>query len=129
MASIGSNWRGRAPGVALWVLKAAVAAVFAAAAAAKLTGQPMMVAEFGRIGLGQGFRIFTGLVEIAGAGLLIWPRTAFWGSLVLLAVSAGAFVAQAGPLHGDLVHVVVLAALVAVVAWAERPRGALSVSP
>jgi hypothetical protein len=43
------------------------------------------------------------------------------GALVLLAVCAGAFVAQVGPLHGDLIHVVVLAALVLGAAWTARP--------
>jgi uncharacterized membrane protein YphA (DoxX/SURF4 family) len=99
-----------------------LAAVFLAAAAAKLTGYPMMVSEFNTIGLGQWFRIFTGVVEVAGALMLLWPATAFLGALTLLAVCAGAFAAQAGPLHGDLAHVVVLAALLLPVAWATRPR-------
>ncbi|MDR3470515.1 MAG: DoxX family protein [Devosia sp.] len=116
----------RASVVGAWALKIALAAVFLLAAAAKLAGHPKMVAEFGLIGLGQGFRIFTGLVEVAGALLLLWPRTAFVGALILLAVCAGAFAAQAGPLHGDLVHVVVLALLLAVAAWQGRPRDRLA---
>lgn len=106
-----------------WGLKVAVAGVFLLAAGAKLSGQPMMVEEFGVIGLGQGFRIFTGAVEVAGALLLLWPRAAFLGALVLLGVCAGAFVAQAGPLHGDLIHVVILAILVLGAAWTAHPGG------
>lgn len=119
MATNSGSGRLRAAGV--WVLKIVIAGVFLLAAAAKISGQSMMVAEFGRIGLGQGFRIFTGAVEVAGALLLLWPSTAFLGALVLLGICAGAFVAQAGPLHGDLIHVVVLAALVLGAAWMARP--------
>ncbi|QUD90344.1 DoxX family protein [Phenylobacterium montanum] len=114
------RWR-RLSAAGAWALRFMLAAVFLLAAAAKLAGHPKMVAEFGVIGLGQGFRIFTGLVEVAGALLLFWPRTAFAGAIILLGVCAGAFAAQAGPLHGDLMHVVVLALLLALAAWSLRP--------
>lgn len=107
--------------IGFWTLKIALAAMFLLAAGLKLSGNPKMVAEFGLIGLGQGFRVFTGAVESAGVLLLLWPRTSFYGAAVLLAVCLGAFVVQAGLLHGDLVHVVVIAALLAPVAWAARP--------
>lgn len=110
--------------IGLWTLKGLLAVVFLAAAAAKLIGHPMMVSEFGMIGLGQGFRIFTGVVEAVAALMLLWPPSAFLGALVLLAVCAGAFVAQVGVLHGDLVHVVALALLVVPVAWGARPASA-----
>jgi len=106
----------------MWTLKGLLAVMFLAAAAAKLIGHPMMVSEFEMIGFGQGFRIFTGLVELVAAFMLLWPPSAFLGALVLLAVCAGAFVAQVGVLHGDLVHVVALALLVAPVAWSTRPN-------
>ena len=111
--------RGRR-GAALWALKALVAAVFLLAAGAQLSAQPMMVSEFQALGFGQGFRIFTGVVELVGGLLLLWPGTAFFGALVLLGVCVGAFAVQV-KMHGDLVHVVVLAALVSLAAWAQRP--------
>jgi hypothetical protein len=46
----------------------------------------------------------------------------------LLAVCIGAFVAQIGPLHGDIVHVLVLGGLLAVLAWISRPSGLRSAS-
>jgi hypothetical protein len=112
---------GRWPTALTWVLKGLLALAFLAAAAAKLSSQPMMVAEFGKIGLGQGFRYFTGATEVAGAALLLWPRSAFFGAVVLVGVCAGAFVAQVGPLHGDLIHVFVLGFLAALAAWLSRP--------
>jgi hypothetical protein len=112
---------GRWPTILTWVLKGVLALVFLAAAAAKLSGQPMMVAEFGKVGLGQGFRYVVGATELAGAVLLLWPRSAVFGAIILFAVCAGAFVAQVGPLHGDLIHVFVLGALTALAAWLSRP--------
>jgi uncharacterized membrane protein YphA (DoxX/SURF4 family) len=106
---------------ALWVIKLVLALAFGAAAVMKLQATPKMVNEFDTIGLGQGFRTVTAVIEAAGAALLLIPRTAFIGALVLLGICAGALVAQLGPLHGDVVHVVVMGALVAVVGWFSRP--------
>ncbi len=114
--------------IAIWVLRILLALAFGAAAFFKLSGAPMMVAEFGKIGLGQWFRYFTGATELAGVALMLWPRTTFYGALVLLAVCVGAFVAQTGPLHGDIVHVLVLGSLLAVMAWICRPNWLLSKS-
>jgi uncharacterized membrane protein YphA (DoxX/SURF4 family) len=106
----------------VWGLKGLLALAFLAAAYLKLSGNPKMVAEFGEIGLGQGFRYLTGAIEVVGAALLLWPRSAFVGAVVLLGVCAGAFVAQVGPLHGDIVHVFVLGGLLALTAWISRPN-------
>jgi hypothetical protein len=62
-----------------------------------------------------------GLMEAVGAALILWPRTTFWGALLLLAVCAGALVAQVGPLHGEVVHILVLALPLAVLAWLVCP--------
>jgi uncharacterized membrane protein YphA (DoxX/SURF4 family) len=107
--------------VLFWVLKGPLALVFLAVAAAKLSSQPMMVAEFGKIGLGQSFRYVTGVTEVTGAVLLLWPRSAFLGAVILLGVCAGAFLAQAGPLHGDIIHPLVLGSLLLLTAWRSRP--------
>jgi len=111
-----------ANGRTLWILRGACALIFLLAGGAKLAGHPFMVEEFARIGLGQGFRLFTGVVEVAGALLVLWPRTTFPAALGLLGVCAGAFAAQAGPLKGDLIHVLVVTAPVAATAWLSRPR-------
>lgn len=113
--------------VGLWILKGLLALAFLAAAWLKLSGNPKMVAEFGEIGFGQGFRILTGTIEITGAALLLWPRSAFLGAALLLGICGGALIAQLTILHGDLVHVFVLGGLLALVGWLSRPamlRGA-----
>ena len=114
--------KGRGMSIALWVLKGLVALAFLAAGLAKLAGVPMLVEEFDKIGLGQGFRYVTGVVEIIGAIAILAPGYTLYGLAILGAVLVGAFIAQLGPLHGDVVHVLVLAALVALVAWLARPK-------
>jgi uncharacterized membrane protein YphA (DoxX/SURF4 family) len=108
--------------IALWVLKGLVALVFIAAAVSKLVGAPMMVADFKLIGLGQGFRLFTGLVEIGGAALLLIPRTSPVGAALLFCISFGALIAQATRLHGDVVHTLVFMAVTALLVWLGRSR-------
>lgn len=113
--------------ISVWVLKVLLALIFAAAALAKLAGQPMMVTEFGAVGLGQGFRYLVALIEIAGVVLVLVPKTAFYGALTLFAVCVGALVADLTRIHGDLVHIFVLGALTGLLAWLTRPaRGVLA---
>jgi len=59
--------------IGAWVLQGLLAAAFLAAGGAKLAGVPMMVQIFDQIGMGQWFRIVTGLVEVAGAVALLVP--------------------------------------------------------
>lgn len=95
-----------------WVLRVLVAGLFAFAGFMKLSGQPMMVEEFGVVGLGDWFRIFTGVVEILGAAAVLYPVTTAWGALLLLCVDAGAFIAQVTRIHQDWVHTIVIGAVI-----------------
>ncbi|MEQ1755966.1 MAG: DoxX family protein [Micropepsaceae bacterium] len=104
-----------------WILKLALAAAFGAAAIAKLTSRPDMVEHFNVIGLGPNFIYITGGIELASASLLLLPPTAFLGALGLVGISLGAFIAQVGALHGDLIHVYVLGALALIAAWVTTP--------
>ena len=95
-----------------WVLRILVAGLFAFAGFMKLSGQPMMVEEFGVVGLGDWFRIFAGVVEILGAAAVLYPVTTAWGVLLLLCVDAGAFIAQVTRIHKDWVHTIVIGAVI-----------------
>ncbi len=103
-----------------WVLRVLVAGLFAFAAFMKLSGQPMMVEEFGVVGLGDWFRIFTGVVEIIGAAAVLYPATTAWGALLLLCVDAGAFIAQVTRIHQDWVHTIVIGAVIAALLYLTR---------
>jgi putative oxidoreductase len=69
--------------IGTWTLQAVVAAVFFAAGAMKLAAVPSEVQLFAQIGLGQWFRVVTGVVQIVGAFALVYPGLASIGSLWL----------------------------------------------
>jgi putative oxidoreductase len=108
--------------IALWSLRILVAALFLFAAVMKLSGQPMMIEEFNTIGLGQWFRLLTGALEAAGAVAILLPSVSVFGAILLLAVDAGAFVAQITILHVDWIHTVVIGALLATVIYLQRDQ-------
>jgi uncharacterized membrane protein YphA (DoxX/SURF4 family) len=108
--------------VAVLILKIILAALFIAAAGAKLAGMPMMVAEFNQVGLGQWFRYVTALIEIAGAVLLLWPGRTVFGALLLTCVCIGAFFAQLLAIHQNVPHTLVFVAIFAAIAWTHRAQ-------
>lgn len=72
-------------------LRAGLAAVFILAGAQKLTGAEAMVAIFAEIGLGQWFRVATGLIELLGAAFLLMPGASLLGIALLGCTMVGAF--------------------------------------
>ena len=103
-----------------WALKIVVAGLFIAAAGAKLAGVQQMVDEFNQIGLGQWFRYFTGVTEIIAGILLLVPATTAYAAAYLTLVCVGALIAQAFVLHGDVIHAIVLAVILGLIAWNGR---------
>ncbi len=63
---------------------------FVGAGGAKIAGVEMMVTTFDQIGFGQGFRYFTGAVEVIGAALLWLPRRQVIGAAILGGTMVGA---------------------------------------
>ena len=104
----------------VWAYRILVALMFLAAAGMKLTGQPMMVAEFQQVGLGQWFRYFTGGLELIGAVLVLLPRFTSLGALLLLMVDVGAFIAQVTVLHMGWIHTIVTGLILAGLIWVQR---------
>ena len=98
-----------------------LALAFLAAGGSKLGGAQPMVESFAKIGIGQWFRVLTGILEVVGAVALLVPREAFFGSLVLGCVMLGVVVAHPTVLGGTPVPAAVLLALAGVVAYARRP--------
>ena len=80
-----------------------------------------MVFLFNKVGLGQWFRYFTGVIEAgAGVGLLI-PRYAFYAAALLAIVMVGAIVAHLTVLGESPVPATVLLVLTAIIAYVRRP--------
>lgn len=106
--------------IVLWVLRILMAALFLFASFMKLTGKPDMVAEFDTIGLGQWFRYLTGLIEVVGGVGILVPSVSVFAAILLLAVDAGAFVAQVSVLHMDWIHTIAIGAILATVIYLQR---------
>ena len=105
----------------LWILSALVALTFLGAGAAKLAGAAVMVDLFAKVGLGQWFRYFTGLLEVAaGIGLLI-SRYAFYAAVLLGMVMVGAFIAHVTVLGSSPAAPVVLFVLTGIIAYLRKP--------
>jgi putative oxidoreductase len=108
--------------IVLWSLRILMAALFLFAGFMKLSGQPMMIDEFDTIGLGQWFRFLTGALEAAGAIAILLPSVSVFGAILLLAVDAGAFIAQLAILHLDWIHAVVIGAILGTVIYLQRDQ-------
>jgi putative oxidoreductase len=106
--------------IVLWVLRALMAALFLFAAYAKLSGNPMMVTEFGKVGLGDWFRVFTGVLELVGGVLILVPAASALAALLLLCVDIGALVAQLTVIHQDWIHPLPIAAILIAILYLQR---------
>lgn len=81
-----------------WVASILLALIFLSEGAAKFPESRLWLRVFEQIGFGQWFRYFTGVVEIAGALLLIVPATRLVGAALLACTMCGAL----------LVHVLIM---------------------
>jgi putative oxidoreductase len=111
---------GKGANIALWVLQALLALAFLGAASGKLLGKPDMVGLFEMIGIGQWFRYLTGLLELAGAVLIVVPRTKFFGAALLAMVMVGAVLTHLLIIHSPPTAPAVLLVLASIVAWGRR---------
>jgi putative oxidoreductase len=103
--------------VVRWALCVLIAFVFLMAGLGKLIGRRGMVMEFERIGLGQWFRYFTGLLEVTGAIGVLIPRFSRKAALVLATVMAGAIFAHLTVLSSPPTLPAVLLALTLILTW------------
>jgi putative oxidoreductase len=117
-----STRSGRGVSIALWSLQVLLAAAFLMAGASKLAGAETMVGQFEAIGLGQWFRYLTGGLEVAAAILLLIPRQAGYGALLLVPIMLGAAAAHLVVFKNSPAAPLVLLGLAAVVAWGRLAR-------
>ena len=107
----------RARNVLLWVLQILTAAAFLMAGFAGLSGQPMMVETFDKIGIGQRFRYVTGSIEIASAILLLIPLLTPVGAAHLVCTMTGAVLTHLVLIGGSPVPALVLLCFAAIILW------------
>lgn len=117
-----------------WLPRVGVALFFIVfAGASKLSSDPRSewVRIFDRIGVGQWFRYFTGLMQLSGGILLLIPRTVTIGAVMLACTMSGAIVTQIFVLRSPgfaVLPAILLAAIVAVW-WTGRVERSLRDSP
>ena len=108
--------------IGAWIVQGILAAAFLAAGGAKLAGVPMMVQIFDQIGMGQWFRVVTGLVEVAGAVALLVPGLAALGAAWLGTTMFFAILTHLFILPGSALPALVLLALNVLVVWLRRDQ-------
>lgn len=111
--------------VIVWIASILLAVIFLSEGAAKFPESRLWVRMFDQIGFGQWFRYFTGVVEIAGALLLIVPATRLWGAFLLACTMCGALLVHAlvtGFGRPTIGVVVLLLVLIAIGNDAKRRR-------
>ena len=108
--------------IVLWVLQVGAAGMFLMVGFLKLSGNPQLVALFEAIGLGQWFRYLTGSLEVAGAILLLIPRTSGLAALMLAGVMACAVVTHVFIVGGSPLGATILLVVTGLLAWGRRQR-------
>lgn len=107
--------------VSRWILRCAVAIVFLVLGAKKFDEASMWAKIFVQIGFGDWFRYLTGTMQIAGALLLVVPRTARLGAAVLACTMIGAILAHLFLLGTGVAGAIIPAiALVAIIVVGAR---------
>ncbi len=110
--------------VAVWFLQFALAALFAIQGAVKLGGSTVWISRFGAWGYSDHFYLVVGLAEVSGAILLLIPKLAKFGALLLIAVMIGATVTHLIHHESQVATTLVLTALLTVVLYLRRGAGA-----
>jgi uncharacterized membrane protein YphA (DoxX/SURF4 family) len=105
-----------------WLPRIAVALAFIGIGFGKFS-DPFWVRFFARVGLGQWFRYFTGIIEVGGGILVVIPRLTLVGTALLACTMLGATVVWLtfGSPGNAAIPAVVFALLVAM-GWSEYNR-------
>jgi hypothetical protein len=97
-----------------------VAAFFIVVGYTKFEGDPQgpWFGIFERIGLGQWFRVFTGVVQVTGGALMLWPRSRTYGVALLASTMVGAAIVDLFVLGSPAVIVPMMLLFVLAAVWA-----------
>ena len=108
--------------VTLWIVQIAIGGMFLMAGSAKISGDPMMVGTFEKIGIGQWFRYLTGTLEVLGGLGLLTPFASGAAALGLVFVMIGAVLTHLLILGGSAVPALVLLVASGVITWGRRSQ-------
>ncbi len=100
-----------------WILRLGVAAVFFSVGTSKFGAHSSWIKTFDQIGLGQWFRYVTGMLQVAGAVLVLIPRTFLLGIGILACTMAGAVTVWLVVFHAPdnaVIPAIILIALAAI---------------
>ena len=118
-----SGSTGKITNVVLWVLQIGAAGMFLMVGFLKLLANEQTLGMFeASMGVGRWFLYLTGTLEIAGAFLLLIPRTSGLGALLLAGVMVGAIVTHLFIVGGSPLAAIILLIVTGVVAWGRRKR-------
>src|SRR5262245_51356706 len=106
-----------------WVPRIAVALLFLGLGASKFSSHGLWVRLFDQIGFGQWFRVFTAVVQTGGALLLLVPRLAWIGAVILSCTMLGAILTQLFIFHAVLLAISPAILMVITAAVAAQARG------
>lgn len=107
---------------AITVARVLLGLAFLAIAAVKLTGSLQTPQMFENIGWGQWFRYFTGALDLIGAVLVLLPRSAFYGALILMCtVGFAVILTFTGHIQDSPLAPLALTVIAASVVWLTRP--------
>jgi putative oxidoreductase len=106
----------------IWALQIVLALAFLASGGSKLAGVEAMTKMFDSIGFGQWLRFVTGLTELAAALLMLTPRLAGLGGLLVVGTMVGATATHVFLIGGSPVPAVVLGLLGGAVFILRRDR-------
>lgn len=110
----------RVRSIAVWVLHILLTAMFAFQGAGKLLSSPGWVSRFKAWGYPDNFYLVIGIIELICAVLLLIPKLAGFGSLVLIIVMVGASVTHVRLGEAQIMTTLILMALLGVVAYVRR---------
>ena len=106
--------------ITTWVLSGLIALAMLGAGISKLTGAEEQVKGFAAMGYPTWFLYVTGVIEVVGAILLLIPKTAAFGVLLLGATMVGAVVSLLR--MGDVGHAPIPFAFLVVIGIIGRLR-------
>jgi hypothetical protein len=102
-----------------WVLSAVVAAMLGKGAIEKIIGTQEMVGNFAYMKL-EKYRILTGVGELLGVILLLFPMTSLYGMVLITSFMSAAVVLHLSLMGGAKTHMPFILGLLAVISHVLR---------